>query len=100
MLFVSLALAALAVPQEQEAHVYQLEDVQLTVDLSSLKSVKTRAIPKDGPVRGRWRAKFGSHRLEIEALVYSNRNLGVSVPEDLLDITETYITDQRSEAGH
>ncbi len=101
MLFASLALAVLAssaAPQEQTEHVYRIDEVELTIDLSSLKSIKAKPFPEEGQLRAWWRAKLGDERLEITVHAYNNRRMRVATPEDLMSIAETHKTQQLAEA--
>lgn len=86
MLLVSLALAVLSSPQEE--HVYRLEEVSLTIDLSSLELVKEQPVHEDAAGGRSWTAKFGKNRIELSIWLYTNREEGLEVPEDLLDLVE------------
>lgn len=86
MLLASLVLAAVATPQEE--HVYRVDEVSLTIDLSDLKLVKEQAVDEQYEGARSWKAKFGKHRIELSVWLYANRQDRLETPEDLLDLVE------------
>jgi len=94
----ALALTLLApAPQDQ---VHQIPDCQLSIDLSDFEGLQDGQLSKDpGVLRSWWFGGFAKSRIRISVFVYSNENYSVSIPEDLIDISERHHNSRADDDG-